>query len=104
MGASDQRHAPAALYPRGQDPRYPLDRKLGGLQLLWTQRLEEQFFASAVDRTAVVQSAIRYYTDWANPAPNINALTVVSLYVIKSKPNTTFLLLAWKVNECIQND
>jgi hypothetical protein len=29
-GLSDQRHAPAALYPRGKDPRYPLYRRLGG--------------------------------------------------------------------------
>jgi hypothetical protein len=28
---SGQRHAPAALYLRGKDPRYPLDRRLGGL-------------------------------------------------------------------------
>jgi hypothetical protein len=31
-GVSGQRHAQAALYPRGQDPRYPLDRRLGGPQ------------------------------------------------------------------------
>jgi hypothetical protein len=30
--ASGQRHAPAALYPREKDPRYPLDRRLGGPQ------------------------------------------------------------------------
>jgi hypothetical protein len=29
MGVSGQRHAPAALYARGKDPRYPLNRKLG---------------------------------------------------------------------------
>jgi hypothetical protein len=27
-GVSGQRHAPAALYLRGKDPRYPLDRRL----------------------------------------------------------------------------
>jgi hypothetical protein len=32
MGLSGQRHAPAALYPRGKDPGYPLDRMLGGPQ------------------------------------------------------------------------
>jgi hypothetical protein len=32
MGVSGQRHAPAALYPRGKDPRYPLYRRLGGPQ------------------------------------------------------------------------
>jgi hypothetical protein len=31
-GVSSQRHAPAALYPRGKDPRYPLYRRLGGPQ------------------------------------------------------------------------
>jgi hypothetical protein len=30
MGVSGQHHAPAALYPRGKDPRYPLDKRLGG--------------------------------------------------------------------------
>jgi len=31
-GVSGQRHAPAALYSKGKDRRYPLDRKLGGLK------------------------------------------------------------------------
>jgi hypothetical protein len=45
MGVSGQRHAPAALYPRGKDPRYPLDRRLGGPQKpVWTQRIEEKSF------------------------------------------------------------
>jgi hypothetical protein len=30
MGVSGQRHAPAALYPLGKNPRYPLNRRLGG--------------------------------------------------------------------------
>jgi hypothetical protein len=30
MGVSGHRHAPAALYSRGKDPRYPLDRRLSG--------------------------------------------------------------------------
>jgi hypothetical protein len=32
MGVSGQRHAPAALYPRGKDSLYPLYRRLGGPQ------------------------------------------------------------------------
>jgi hypothetical protein len=32
MGMSGQHHAPAALYPRGKSPRYPLYRRLGGHQ------------------------------------------------------------------------
>jgi hypothetical protein len=55
---SGQRHAPAALYPRTKDPRYSLDKRLSG-----PQRLEEQFFTSAGDRTPVVQSVARQYID-----------------------------------------
>jgi hypothetical protein len=29
-GVSGQRHAPAAIYPRGKEPRYRLHRRLGG--------------------------------------------------------------------------
>jgi hypothetical protein len=29
---SGQHRAPTTLYPRGKDPRYPLDRRLGGPQ------------------------------------------------------------------------
>jgi hypothetical protein len=32
MGVIGQRHASAALYSRGKDPLYPLDRRLGGPQ------------------------------------------------------------------------
>jgi hypothetical protein len=32
-------------------------------ELIWTQRLEEKSFASAGNRTPVVQSAVRHYTD-----------------------------------------
>jgi hypothetical protein len=41
-GVSGQRHALAALYPRGNDPLYPLDRRLGGPQSWSGQRLEEK--------------------------------------------------------------
>jgi hypothetical protein len=32
FGVNGQCHFPAALYFGGKDPRYPLDRKLGGPQ------------------------------------------------------------------------
>jgi hypothetical protein len=69
MGVSGQRHAPAALLPWGKDPQYPLYRKLGGPQSWSGHRLEEKSFASAGDRTPVVQPVVRHYTAWANPAP-----------------------------------
>jgi hypothetical protein len=62
MGVSGQRHAPAALYPRGKDPRYPLYRRLGGPQPVWTQRLEEKYFAPVGDQTPIVQPVVRHYT------------------------------------------
>jgi hypothetical protein len=66
MGVSGQRHASAALYPR-----YSLDRRLGGApEPVWTQRLEEKSSAPVGDRTPVVQSVVRHYTDWATPVPS----------------------------------
>jgi hypothetical protein len=62
MGVSGQRHAPAALYPRGKDPRYPLEAGRAP-DLVWTQGLEEKSSAPAGDRTPVVQSVVRHYTD-----------------------------------------
>jgi hypothetical protein len=57
MGVSGQRHASAALYPRGKDPRYPLYRR----EPVWTQRLQEKSFVPAGNRT-VVQPVVRHYT------------------------------------------
>jgi hypothetical protein len=65
-GASDQRHVPAALYPRGKDQRYPLYRKLGGPQSWPGHRLEEKLFCLCLGLNfdhPVVQSVVRHYTD-----------------------------------------
>jgi hypothetical protein len=43
MGVSGQRHAPAELYPKGKDPRYLLDRRLGVPQSRSGHKLEEKF-------------------------------------------------------------
>jgi hypothetical protein len=53
----------AALYPRGKDPRYPLYRRLGGPQSRSGHR-----YCLCRDRTPVVQSVVRHYTDWVTPA------------------------------------
>jgi hypothetical protein len=63
-GVSSQPHAPAALYPREKDP--PGTHCTGGWwapKPVWTQRLDEKSFASAGDRTPIVQSVVRHYTD-----------------------------------------
>jgi hypothetical protein len=62
-GVSGKRHILAALYPPKKNLRYPLDRRLGGPQLVWTQRLEEKSFVCARDRTTVIQSVVKHYVD-----------------------------------------
>jgi hypothetical protein len=70
MGVSGQRHAPAVLYPRGKDLRYPLNRRLGGApEPVWTQGLEEKSSAPVGDRTPIIQLVVRHYTAWATAAP-----------------------------------
>jgi hypothetical protein len=66
-GVSGQRHAPAALYTRGEDPQHPLDRKLGGPQIRsGHKRLEEKSLRlcrrSNLSRP-VVQPVAIHYTD-----------------------------------------
>jgi hypothetical protein len=60
---------PGRALPQGKDPPYPLHRRLGGSQSRSGHGLEEKSFASAGDRTPVVKSLVRHYTDWATPAP-----------------------------------
>jgi hypothetical protein len=63
-GVSGQRHAPAMLYRRGKDPRYPLDGRLGGPQNRSGHKgYRENPFASAGDRTSIAQSVARHYTE-----------------------------------------
>jgi hypothetical protein len=70
-GVSGQCHALAVLYPRDRTRRYPVYRRLGGPQSWSGHRGQRKTAtASAGDRTQVVQSAVRHYSDWATPAPS----------------------------------
>jgi hypothetical protein len=65
MGVRGQRHAPAALYPRGKDPRYPLAG--WAPEPVWTQdrrKIPCPCRRSNPDRP-VVQPVVRHYTAWA---------------------------------------
>jgi hypothetical protein len=68
MGVSGQRHAPAALYPQGKDPRYSLYRRLvvprAGLDTETIGKILCSCRESNLDRP-VVQLVVRHYTDWA---------------------------------------
>jgi hypothetical protein len=58
MGVSGQRHAPAALLPPGKEPPVPIVQEAGwDSEPVWTQRLEEQSFATAEDRTPIARSS-----------------------------------------------
>jgi hypothetical protein len=58
MGVSGQRHAPAALYPRWKDPRYPMYRRLGGPQSRSGHRgYRKNPFSSAGYRTSITRSS-----------------------------------------------
>jgi hypothetical protein len=67
MGVSGQRHAPAAHYPREKNPRYPLDRRLGGPRL--DAKDKGKILRLCRDQIPVVQSVVRHYTDWATADP-----------------------------------
>jgi hypothetical protein len=73
MGVSGQRHAPAALYPRGKDPRYPLDRIRGwvgpraGLDAGARRKILYPCRGSNFDRP-IIQPVVRNYTTWATAA------------------------------------
>jgi hypothetical protein len=63
MGMSGQRHAPAVLYHWEESP-VPIGYEAGwASELVLTQRLEEESFASDGDRTSVVQCVARHYSD-----------------------------------------
>jgi hypothetical protein len=65
MGMSDQRHTPAALYPRGNDTPVPIEQEAEWApEPVWTQELEEKSSALVEDRTPIVQPVVRHYTTW----------------------------------------
>jgi hypothetical protein len=50
---------PSRTIPPGKGPPVPIVQEAGWApQLVWTQRLEEKCFASARDRTPVIQSVV----------------------------------------------
>jgi hypothetical protein len=66
MGVSGQRHAPAALYPRGKGPQYPLDKGLGGPQsrsdytvVYWNHSLDLPVYVFYEDKKNTFKVPIR---------------------------------------------
>jgi hypothetical protein len=63
MRVSDQRHAPAALYTQEWTPGTHWIGGCVGLRAGLDTEGREKTFASAGNRTPVVQSVVRHYTD-----------------------------------------
>jgi hypothetical protein len=62
---------PRPLYPRGKSPRYPLDRRLGGPESVWTTWRRENSWPNRDSNSysSVVQPVASRYTDYAILAP-----------------------------------
>jgi hypothetical protein len=67
MGMSGQRLSPAALYFWQRTTGTHWIGGWVGLRAVWTQALELKYLSSARNRTPVVQSVVRHYTNWATP-------------------------------------
>jgi hypothetical protein len=65
MSVSGQRLAPPALYPQVKDTRYPLDKSGVGPKAGLDAEARGKSSASAENQSPVVQSVVRYYTNWA---------------------------------------
>jgi hypothetical protein len=68
MEVSGQRHARPLFTPGKAPGTHSIGGWVGLRAGLDTESLEGKSFASARDRTPVVQSVVRHYTDWATPA------------------------------------
>jgi hypothetical protein len=68
MGVTGQYRTPAALYPEETIPVHVGQEAVSASDLVWTQRLEEKFFAYAGDRTPVFKSVVRRCTNPTTPA------------------------------------
>jgi hypothetical protein len=102
MGVSGQHHAPAALYPP-----VPIVQEAGWApEQVWTQRLKEISSASVGNRTPVVQSVVRHYTDWATPAPYTSLWKKNTYEAYACLQRTVFLeyVATNIVDTCMQND
>jgi hypothetical protein len=62
--------APQPFYPREKRPRYPSDRRLGGLQGRSGWCGEEKNLSLVENLTPTVQPVVRRYADWAIPGPD----------------------------------
>jgi hypothetical protein len=66
---------PRPRFTPGKGLLVPIGQEAGwASELVWTQRLEEIYFAASGDRTLVVQPVVKHYTDWATPVNDLGKL------------------------------
>jgi hypothetical protein len=97
-GVSGQRHALAALYPRERTPGTHWIGGWVGLRAgVFTEAIEKSL-ASVRDRTLVVQSVVRHYTDCAAPAPSkLCGLYIVGIVKYGIQRKNAFLAIFYTV-------
>jgi hypothetical protein len=62
----------AGRFISGKEPPVPIGEEADwASKLVWTQRLEEKFFASAGDGTLFIQSVVRHYTQIGKNSKNV---------------------------------
>jgi hypothetical protein len=65
---------PRPRFTPGKGPPLPIQQEAGWApEPVWTQRLEGKSSVSVGDRSLVVHSVVRHYSDWATPAPSPGA-------------------------------
>jgi hypothetical protein len=79
----------SASRPSRALPPVPIGQEAGWApEPVWTQRLEENSSVSVGDRTQIVQSVVRHYTDCATPAPTYAVLQQLT-HAYSPKTNST---------------
>jgi hypothetical protein len=64
MGGEWSASRPGRALTPGKGPPVPIGQEAGWApESVWTQRLEERFSVPVGDRTSIVQSVVRHYTD-----------------------------------------
>jgi hypothetical protein len=90
---------PWQLYPWGNRPQYPLDRRLGGPQSLSRRYGEELNLTPDGIRTLAVQPVVRHYTDWADTLIKCSKVLLETLTISKPLKNLKKTVF-WDVQLC----